>query len=121
MLLYYCFECLSFKPCSFLRVKSPKGGKSMNKYELLVILSAEADDATKEALMSKIQSLIETKGGKVESVDKWGVRKYAYPINYKKEGYYVLFNIEVPANVPSEVEKQLNITDNVVRLMFVRK
>lgn len=93
----------------------------MNKYELLVILSAEADDATKEALMSKIQSLIETKGGKVESVDKWGVRKYAYPINYKKEGYYVLFNIEVPANVPSEVEKQLNITDNVVRLMFVRK
>ena len=93
----------------------------MNKYELLVILSAEADDATKEALVNKIQSLIETKGGKVESVDKWGVRKYAYPINYKKEGYYVLFNVEANANVPAEVEKQLNITDNVVRLMFVRK
>lgn len=93
----------------------------MNKYELLVILSAEADDATKDALVSKIQTMIETKGGKVESVDKWGVRKYAYPINYKKEGYYVLFNIEVPANVPGEVEKVLNITDNVVRLMFVRK
>ncbi len=93
----------------------------MNKYELLVILSAEADDATKDALVNKIQSLIETKGGKVESVDKWGVRKYAYPINYKKEGYYVLFNVEANANVPAEVEKQLNITDNVVRLMFVRK
>lgn len=93
----------------------------MNKYELLVILSAEADDATKDALVSKIQSLIETKGGKVESVDKWGVRKYAYPINYKKEGYYVLFNVEANANVPAEVEKQLNITDNVVRLMFVKK
>ena len=93
----------------------------MNKYELLVILSAEADDATKDALVSKIQSLIETKGGKVESVDKWGVRKYAYPINYKKEGYYVLFNVEANAQVPAEVEKQLNITDNVVRLMFVKK
>lgn len=93
----------------------------MNKYELLVILSAEADDATKEALISKIQSLIETKGGKVESVDKWGNRKYAYPINYKKEGYYVLFNLEANAEIPAEVEKQLNITDNVVRLMFVRK
>ena len=93
----------------------------MNKYELLVILSAEADDATKEALINKIQSMIEAKSGKVENVDKWGVRKYAYPINYKKEGYYVLFNVEVPAEVPSEIEKQLNITDNVVRQMFVRK
>lgn len=93
----------------------------MNKYELLVILSAEIDDAAKLSLVEKIQTLIETKGGKVENVDKWGVKKFAYPINYKKEGYYVLFNLEAPANVPGEVEKVLNITDNVVRLMFVKK
>lgn len=93
----------------------------MNKYEMLVILSAEIDDAAKEALTNKIQSMIEAKGGKVESVDKWGVKKYAYPINYKREGYYVLLNVEAPAEVPAIVEKQLNITENVVRLMFVRK
>lgn len=93
----------------------------MTKYELLTILSAEADDATKDALVEKIQSMIESKGGKVENVDKWGVRKFAYPINYKKEGYYVLFNLEAPENVPAEVEKVLNITDNFVRLMFVKK
>lgn len=93
----------------------------MNKYELLVILSAETDDATREALIEKIKATLETKGGKVENVDKWGVKKYAYPINYKKEGFYVLFNLEAPANVPAEVEKLMNITDNVVRLMFVKK
>ena len=93
----------------------------MNKYELLVILSAEQDDAAKDALVEKIQGLIEAKGGKVESVDKWGVKKFAYPINYKKEGYYVLINFEAEKNVPNEVEKVLNITDNVVRQMYVAK
>ena len=93
----------------------------MNKYELLVILSAEIDDANKDAMVEKIQNLVESKGGKVDNVDKWGVKKYAYPINYKKEGYYVLFNLEAPASALAEVEKVLNITDNVVRQMFVKK
>ena len=93
----------------------------MNKYELLVILSAQVDDAEKEALAEKVKTICESKGATVESVDKWGVRKYAYPINYKNEGYYVLYNLEANAETPREIESVLNITDNVIRHMFVKR
>ena len=50
-----------------------------------------------------------------------GVKKYAYKINYKDEGVYVLFNIEAEGKVLKDVQKLLNITDNVVRAMFIKK
>lgn len=93
----------------------------MSKYELMVIISASIDDEMKEKLVSKIQGLIEANNGTVESVDKWGVRKFAYPINYKTEGYYVVMQLTCEPSVPNAVEKQLLLTENVVRSMFVKK
>lgn len=93
----------------------------MNKYELLVVLSAQQDDAANDALLAKVQGILESKGIKVESVDKWGVKKYAYKIDYKEEGAYVIFNIEADKAVVNDVQKLLNITDNVVRAMFIKK
>ena len=43
----------------------------MNKYELLVVLSAQAEDAQNEALIEKVKSIVESKGIAIESVDKW--------------------------------------------------
>ena len=103
------------------KVKSPKGGKIMNKYELLLILSASNEDGDKDALIEKVSKMLEAKGATVTSVDKWGNKKLAYPINFKNEGFYVLMNVEANANVPQEVQKQLNITTDVYRAMFVRK
>ena len=93
----------------------------MNKYELMVILPANLEDEAREGLITKVQSLIESFNGKVESVEKFGVKKYAYAINYKNEGYYVLFNVECGAEVPNLVQKQLLLIENIVRSMFVRK
>ena len=93
----------------------------MNKYELLVILSAQQDDAANDALIEKVKAILANKGVNVESVDKWGVKKYAYKINFKDEGLYVLFNIEAEGKIIADVQKLLNITDNVVRAMFERK
>ena len=93
----------------------------MNKYELLLILSASNEEGDKDALVEKVTKLLEAKGATVTSVDKWGNKKLAYPINFKTDGYYVLMNLEAPANAPQEVQKQLNITQDVYRAMFVRK
>ena len=103
------------------KAKSPKGGKIMNKYELLLILSASNEEGDKDALIEKVSKLLEAKGATVTSVDKWGNKKLAYPINFKNDGYYVLMNFEANAEVPAEVQKQLNITADVYRAMFVRK
>ena len=93
----------------------------MNKYELMVILSNSLADEAKEALTNKISGMLEASGAKVESVEKVGTKKYAYAINFKNEGYYVLYNIECEASVPNQVQKQLLLIEDVVRSMFIKK
>ena len=93
----------------------------MNKYELLYIISSSATDEQKEELIKKIGSLIEAKGGEIEGTDKWGMKKFAYPINYKNEGYYVLVNFSINPEMIKEINNAMNITENVVRQIFVKK
>jgi small subunit ribosomal protein S6 len=93
----------------------------MNKYELLYIISSSATDAQKEELINKINKLIESKGGVVESVDKWGMKKLAYPIQFKNEGFYVLVNLTVNPESIKEMNNLMNITEFVVRQLFIRK
>ena len=93
----------------------------MSKYELLFIIDNSLTDEKKEVLIKKASDLIEKNGGTVVSVDKWGTKKYAYPINYKTEGYYVLVNFESGENAPKAVASTLNITDGIVRQMIVAK
>ena len=93
----------------------------MNKYEVLYILDAKLDDAAKDALIEKFKGVVETAGGSVEVVDKWGVKKLAYEINFKSEGYYVLMNFTADAALPQELERQMRITDEVMRFIVVKK
>jgi len=93
----------------------------MNKYELLLILSASNEEGDRDAVLDKVTKLLESKGANILGVDKWGNKKLAYPINFKQDGYFALINLEAPANVPAEVQLQLNITADVYRAMFVKK
>ena len=93
----------------------------MNKYELMVILSTKLEDEARENLIAKIQNMIESNNGKVESTDKVGVKKYAYEINFSNDGYYVIMNIECEPSLPNLVQKQLLLIEEVVRSMFVKK
>ena len=93
----------------------------MNKYELLYIISSDVAEDKREELISKFVSYVESKGGQVEGIDKWGMRKLAYPINFKNEGFYVLMNITLNPEEVDAMAKLMNITEGVVRQMFVRK
>ena len=93
----------------------------MNKYELLVILSAQQDDEAKETSINKVTAILEKAGASIQNVDKQGVKKFAYAINHKNEGVYVMYNLELEASALKEITKTLNITDGVVRTMFIKK
>ena len=93
----------------------------MNKYEVLYIVNATLDEAGKEATIEKYSALVTANGGEVESVDKWGVKKFAYPIDYKNEGYYVLMNFTANPALPAEMERQMKISDDIIRYMVIRK
>mgnify|MGYP002801841239 CR=1 FL=1 len=66
----------------------------MAKYEMLVMLNNESEDAVKEATLAKLEGVVTAKGGTVVSTDKWGTKKLAYPVNFKKEAYYALMTFE---------------------------
>ncbi len=91
------------------------------KYELLYIISQDANEEQKEALINKFSKMIEDKGGNVLSLEKVGMKKFAYPINFKNEGYYVLMTFEAQPEVVDEMNRLMNITEHIVRQMFVRK
>jgi small subunit ribosomal protein S6 len=100
---------------------SPKGGKRMNKYELLYIISSDVAEDKREELIKKFSSYVENKKGTVEGIDKWGMKKLAYPINFKTEGYYVLMNLTLDAQEVDAMSKLMNITEGIVRHIFVKK
>lgn len=92
----------------------------MNKYELLYIIDNDLTEDAKQAIIDKISEVITSKGT-VDSLEKWGTKKFAYPINYKTEGYYVLVNFTAEPSVPADINRLFNITDGAVRCMIVRK
>ena len=93
----------------------------MNKYEILYILKANLDESVKEAQVEKYSALVTNNGGEVENVNKWGNKRFAYEIDGKTEGYYVLMNFTANPDLPQEIERQMKISDEVIRCMIVRK
>jgi len=92
----------------------------LNKYELLYILSTQIDDTAKDAAIEKFSSIVTTAGGTVDKLDKWGVRRLAFPIKFKNEGFYVLMTFTGEATLPSEITRQMNISDEVLRHIIVK-
>jgi small subunit ribosomal protein S6 len=58
--------------------------------------------------------------GTVESVNEWGKRRLAYPINDISEGYYVVVNFKSASEFPAELERIFNIDENIMRSIVVK-
>ena len=93
----------------------------MNKYELMYIIDASCSDEEREAFIDKVQNMVIKAGGTVDTLDKIGLKKFAYPINFKNEGYYVLMNFQSESNLPNEIESKMDIMDHYVRSLFIKK
>ena len=91
-----------------------------NKYETIFVLDTALEEEKINALSEKFQKLIADNAA-VESVDVWGTRKLAYPIDIKTEGYYVLVNFASNPEFPKELDRIYGITDGVMRTITIRK
>jgi small subunit ribosomal protein S6 len=91
----------------------------MRAYELMIIVDADADDAGVKALIARVTELIEASTGRIAKLDNWGKRRFAYEINKKTEGTYVVFEILTEGSL-DEVERYLRIADDSVRHKVIR-
>lgn len=99
----------------------PQGGKSMNKYELAVVLSAKLEDEERAAAIEKVTGYITRFNGAVTNIDEWGKKRLAYEIQKMKEGFYYFIQFESDSVCPNEVESHIRIMEPVIRYLCVRQ
>lgn len=92
----------------------------MNQYEVMYVIDPTLEDSARVDLINRFSELVKENGGEVDRVDEWGKRRLAYAIQYKTEGYYVLMYIKAPSDLPRELERNLQISDSVLRYLVVR-
>ena len=92
----------------------------MNKYESVIIVNPNVDEAGLKALEEKFTGLINT-NGKVESVENMGKKKLAYEIKKCSEATYMLLNFEAKPDSIQELERVYRITDGVMKFITIRK
>ena len=93
----------------------------MNRYEMIYIIDADLEEAARKELIEKVSALITNNGGEIEKVDEtWGKRRLAYAIDYKTEGWYVLVNFKASVELPRELERNLQINENVLRYLVIK-
>ncbi len=93
----------------------------MTNYEILYILSPSISDEEREATIKKFKDYVETNGGTVAGIDKWGLKQLAYPIKFKNEGFYVLMNYSAPSEASIAMGKLMLINENILRHIIVKK
>jgi small subunit ribosomal protein S6 len=91
----------------------------MRAYELMVIIDAELDDEVIDATVKRIADQIGQRGGTVRKEDRWGRRRFAYEINHKHEGYYVVYEF-VGGSELDQFERALRLADETIRHKIVR-
>jgi small subunit ribosomal protein S6 len=92
---------------------------AMRAYELMVIVESGLDDDVTEAQVTRVAELIAQRGGEVKREDRWGLRRFAYEIDHKHEGYYVVYEFVGGSNL-DQLERALRLTDQIVRHKLLR-
>jgi small subunit ribosomal protein S6 len=93
----------------------------LRAYELMVIIDGDVDDPKAQSWIKTVTDGIEAAGGTIHGrPDWWGKRQFAYPINRKETGYYLVVETVAPAGSLSELERTLRLADEVVRHKLIR-
>ncbi|MEG1427268.1 MAG: 30S ribosomal protein S6 [Oscillospiraceae bacterium] len=92
----------------------------MNSYETVIVISAKLGEEGNTALIEKFKKLIEENGA-IESVDDWGKRRFAYPIEKQTDGFYTLINFKSAADFTAELDRRYQITDGILRTLIIKK
>jgi small subunit ribosomal protein S6 len=92
----------------------------MRDYELTLVVRPDVEDTGLNALLEKVKGLIVTAGGQGTQVEPWGRRHLAFPIKKLTEAQYFLIRMQLPPQGLRELERNLRLTEEVLRFLLVR-
>ena len=94
--------------------------KITNKYETIFVVDTSIGEESVAGVDEKFKSMIEKEGTDV-TVEDWGKRRLAYPIEDRTEGYYTLINFTAEPEFIKELDRIYNITDGILRTITIKK
>lgn len=95
--------------------------RSVRQYEMMIIIDPSQDERTVAPSLDKYLGIVRKENGTVEKVDIWGKRRLEYPINKKDEGIYVVLDLNCESATVLEIDRLLNINDQILRTKVLRK
>jgi len=92
----------------------------MTTYEVMFIIDSTLEDSAKDSTIDTVKGLI-ADNGEITKADVWGMKRLAYPIRKKNEGYYAVVEFKANEDFPKELDRKLKISDNIIRHLIVNK
>ena len=92
----------------------------MPLYEHVFLARQDLSQAQVDALAATATEIVEKGEGKVTKTETWGLKNLAYKLKRNRKAHFVLLNIDAPAGVVAELERQTGINEDVIRWMTVR-
>lgn len=95
----------------------------MREYELTIILQPKLEDSAREEIIERVNGWLTNNDESAEKpeINHWGKRYMAYPIRKNTEGYYVFYEVKIDPKDISDIERNMQYTEDILRYMFVRK
>lgn len=94
--------------------------ENKHMYELTYIINSVISDDQVKDLVSRVSKFVEENDGELVEVDEWGTRRLAFPIQKKRNGYYVDMYFKAPGAIVPKLERALEIDDNILRYLTLR-
>jgi small subunit ribosomal protein S6 len=93
----------------------------LRNYETMLILPAEADESVVGTAVERITTIVSRAGGEVGKIDRWGRKRFAYELDSRTEGYYAVVEFTADPAAIAELDRTLQLADEVVRFKVVHR
>jgi small subunit ribosomal protein S6 len=92
----------------------------MRPYEVMAIFEATTEPTIIQGVLDQALETIRSTGGNPGAIYRWGKRTFAYEVNHKREGYYVVVEFTAESQTVADLDRMLGLADEVVRHKIVR-
>jgi small subunit ribosomal protein S6 len=92
----------------------------MRAYEVVIIIAADLEDDVIQGSIERATKLLTERGATVNGTDRWGKRRFAYELDHRWEGYYVLLHVTSEPPALAELDRMLLLADEVLRHKVIR-
>jgi small subunit ribosomal protein S6 len=92
----------------------------MRPYEVMAIFEATTEPTVIQGVIDRALEVVRSTGGNPGTIDRWGRRPFAYEVNHKREGYYVVIEFSAGTQTVADLDRMLGLADEIVRHKIVR-